>query len=82
MLRVDDVFTNILTRESLLPGFYDYWTENNSGYLLMDVRLAFRINDLMRLSLMVKNIGNVEYMGRPGDVQPQRSFLMRIGIAF
>lgn len=82
MLRVDDVFTNILTRESLLPGFYDYWTENNSGYLLMDVRLAYRFNDLMQLSLMVKNIGNVEYMGRPGDVQPQRSFLLRIGAAF
>lgn len=81
MLRVDDVFTNILTRENILPGFYDYWTENNSGYLLLDARLAFRLNDMIQLSLMVKNLGNVEYMGRPGDVQPQRSYLMRLTVS-
>ncbi len=77
MLRIDDVFLSPLTREAILPGFYTYWMENNHAYLLLDLRLAMQLTPLFQLSLMVKNIGNTEYMGRPGDIQPQRSYLIR-----
>lgn len=82
ILNIDDVFLNRLTRESILPGFYDYWKGHNTGYLLMDGNIGFRLNDILGLSLAVKNISNTEYMGRPGDIQPQRNFSLRLAGTF
>ena len=78
ILNIDDVFINVLTRETILPGFYDYWTGHNKGYVLLDGNLGFRISDHFHISLAVKNLTNTEYMGRPGDIQPQRNFSVRL----
>jgi outer membrane cobalamin receptor len=78
ILNIDDVFLNPLTRESILPGFYDYWLENNTGYLTIDGNIGMKLNSKLSLSFAVKNITNTEYMGRPGDIQPHRNFSIRI----
>lgn len=77
MLSIDDVFLGELTRETILPGFYDYWNKNNQAYMLMDVAMSYEISDRYAISFSVKNITNVEYMGRPGDIRPQRNFGLR-----
>ena len=82
ILNIDDVFLNELTRESILPGFYDYWLRNNTGYFLIDGNLGYKINNILTLSLAVKNITNTEYMGRPGDIQPQRNYSIRLSGKF
>ena len=82
ILAIDDVFTNPLTREELLPGFFDWWTENNSGYFLMDIHAKYRFNTKYDLSLSVKNLTNTEYMGRPGDIRPQRYYSLQFGARF
>jgi len=82
ILNIDDVFLNELTRESILPGFYEYWLQKNRGYLLVDGNLGYKINKLLGLSIAVKNITNTEYMGRPGDIQPQRNFSLRLSGKF
>ncbi len=82
ILNIDDVFVNEFTRESILPGFYGYWLENNTGYFLLDSNLGYNINNNFSLSLAVKNITNTEYMGRPGDIQPQRNFSLRLSGKF
>ena len=82
ILNIDDVFVNPSTREQILPGFYDYWTGHNKGYFLMDGNIGYRINNVLTLSLAVKNITNAEYMGRPGDIQPQRNFSIRLSGKF
>lgn len=78
ILSIDDVFLNELTRESILPGFYDYWLENNKGYFLIDGNFGYKISRALTLSLAVKNITNTEYMGRPGDIQPHRNYSLRL----
>jgi len=78
ILNIDDVFLNPATRESVLPGFYDYWTGHNKGYISMDGFAGFKMTDHLTISFMVKNLTNEEYMGRPGDIQPQRFFSLRI----
>jgi iron complex outermembrane receptor protein len=70
ILNIDDVFLYPLTRELFLPGFYDYWQDNNTGYFVMDGSLGFRINDKLSLSFAVKNI------------QPQRNFSLRFSGKF
>jgi outer membrane cobalamin receptor len=82
ILSIDNVFLNELTRESILPGFYNYWTGHNTGYILIDGNIGYRLSELLTLSLAVKNITNTEYMGRPGDIQPQRNFSLRLAGSF
>ncbi|MDM8002071.1 MAG: TonB-dependent receptor [Bacteroidota bacterium] len=81
-LNIDDVFLNELTRETILPGFYDYWQEHNRGYFLMDGSIGYGITGALKLSFAVKNITNAEYMGRPGDIQPHRNFSLRLSGKF
>jgi outer membrane cobalamin receptor len=78
ILRIDDVFLNELTREQILPGFYDYWQDHNTGYFMVDGNAGYRISNVLTLSVAVKNITNTEYMGRPGDIQPQRNYSIRL----
>ncbi len=81
-LNIDDVFVNEGTREDILPGFYDYWQENNTGYFLADANLGYHFNNTWKISFAVKNFTNTEYMGRPGDIRPHRNFSLRIGATF
>jgi len=82
MLNIDDVFTNASTRETILPGFYAYWLANNNGYTIIDGQLTFLASENASLSFSVKNILNCEYMGRPGDVRPQRSYSLQYKVEF
>ncbi len=82
ILNIDDVFLNPLTREAILPGFYNYWNNDNKGYFFMDGNLGFKFSDKYTLSFVVKNLTNAEYMGRPGDIQPPRSFSLRLSRRF
>ena len=82
ILNIDDVFLSPDFREKILPGFFDYWTGHNTGYFLMDGNIGYRLNEILSLSLAIKNITNTEYMGRPGDIQPQRNFSLRLSGKF
>ncbi len=82
ILEIDDVFLAPATRETILPGFFDYWNSHRTGYFLADLSAGCRITGKLRLSAVVKNATNSEYMGRPGDIQPQRSYSLRVGASF
>jgi iron complex outermembrane receptor protein len=82
ILNIDNVFLNPATREQILPGFYDYWLENNKGYLVLDGNLAYLINKKFELYFSVRNVTNAEYMGRPGDIRPQRNFSIQLNGKF
>ncbi|NLV19946.1 MAG: TonB-dependent receptor [Bacteroidetes bacterium] len=74
ILNIDDVFLTT----PILPGFYEYWKTHNTGYFLMDFSLGYSISAKLKLSLAVKNLTNTEYMGRPGDIQAQRNYTLRL----
>ncbi len=78
ILDIDDVFLNVMTRETILPGFYDYWQQNNKGYVSLDGSLGYRVTGHLNISFVVKNFTNTEYTGRPGDIQPHRNFSLRL----
>jgi iron complex outermembrane receptor protein len=82
ILRIDDFFLSETIGEAILPGFPDYWQENNTGYYLIDATIGYKLNSKLGLSFAVKNITNTEYMGRPGDIQPQRNFSVRLSGKF
>ncbi len=78
ILNIDDVFLNEMTREQILPGFYDYWQDHNTGYLLIDEIISYKISKVITASVAIKNALNTEYMGRPGDIQPHRNVSLRL----
>ncbi len=82
IMHIDDVFLNPTTREALLPGFYDYWTSHRNGYFLADANVGYNLGAHYKVSVMIKNLTNAEYMGRPGDIQPQRSYSLRLAGSF
>ncbi|MFN8256013.1 MAG: TonB-dependent receptor [Bacteroidales bacterium] len=82
ILNIDDVFLNPMTRESLLPGFYDYWQTHNTGSFVADGYISCLITQNLKFSIAVKNFTNTEYMGRPGDIQPQRFFSLQLSGVF
>jgi len=82
MERVDDVFINPLFGNLILPGYPDYYNENRKGYTTVDLRLSCDITKGTSLSVIGKNILNVEYLGRPGDIQPHRNIMMQFLMKF
>jgi outer membrane cobalamin receptor len=78
ILRIDDFFLNEVTGEAILPGFPGYWATHNTGYLTLDGNIGFKFNKVLTLSFVIKNLNNAEYLGRPGDIQPQRNFSLRL----
>jgi outer membrane receptor protein involved in Fe transport len=82
MERVDEVFTDPLFGNLILPGFPDYWKGHNSTYAVLDVRVLCNITKFLRAAVVVKNIMDKEYMGRPGDIQPPRNITLRLTAEF
>ena len=82
ILAIDEVFLHPATREQVLPGFYQYWMEHNTGYFLMNLGIGYAVSSRMNASLVLKNLTNAEYMGRPGDIQPHRQLSIRLSLGF
>lgn len=64
----------------ILPGIEDYRTRNNTGDFVMDFRLSFEMTPSSKIAFIVNNALNNEYMTRPGDIQPPRTFAMQYSL--
>ncbi len=61
----------------ILPGLKEYRDKNNTGKVTFDARIGVDLTKNSRLSLVVRNVLNEEYMIRPGDIQPPRTFALQ-----
>ena len=82
MEEIDEVFTHPLFGNIILPGFPVYWEENNKAYAVLDARLLCNITTFLSAGLIVKNVFNKEYIGRPGDIRPPRNITLRLTADF
>jgi iron complex outermembrane receptor protein len=82
MINVDRVFLDPLTGNLLLPGFPDYWEENENSYSLTDLRLGWNMSEALRITAICRNLFNVEYLGRPGDIGQPRSISLQLRLSF
>ena len=62
----------------ILPGLSQYREMYNKGAFVMDARMGYQFNDAIKLNLIANNFLNTEYVSRPGDVQPPRSFIVQL----
>lgn len=86
MVNIDRTFEEPLfgtiEASKILPGLKEYRKQHNKGYWVFDARIMFRAGEHSTVSLICNNLFNLEYMGRPGDIQPPRTWMLRYGLAF
>lgn len=62
---------------TILPGLENYRNIHNTGNLYFDFRFGYQITSGNKISLIVNNLMNTENMGRPGDMQPPRLWMIQ-----
>jgi outer membrane receptor protein involved in Fe transport len=78
MRNIDAVFEETLVGgEQILRGLKQYRQLNNKGLAIVDVRVGYKLNDQVRLSFIVNNVFNTEYVSRPGAIQPPRMYMLQ-----
>jgi iron complex outermembrane receptor protein len=78
MINVDQAFLDPFIGNLLLPGFPAYWEEHDTGYTVLDFRLGWKITQVIRVTALLRNAFNVEYLGRPGDIGPPRNITLQL----
>ncbi|TFH27634.1 MAG: TonB-dependent receptor [Bacteroidia bacterium] len=78
MINVDEVFLDPLIGNLLLPGFPQYWEDHATAYTMIDFRLGWNITEMIRVTAILRNAFNVEYLGRPGDIGQPRNITVQL----
>ena len=81
MERIDEAFEEpLLGNIYIFPGLKEYRQKNNTGHIIFDLRTSYSFNKFTKLSLIVKNLFNTEYMGRPGDIGTPLNITMQFSV--
>jgi iron complex outermembrane receptor protein len=82
MINVDPIFVDPFIGNIILPGYPDYREKHDRGYILCDGRISFQLTEKFKISLIMKNVLNKEYIGRPGDIGPPRNITLKLSAEF
>ena len=78
MENIDAVFES----DATIPGVKKYRERHDYGDWVFDARLGYRVTKSFSTSLIVRNVFNHEYMGRPADMQPPRNYALQFSMKF
>ncbi|HEX8514982.1 MAG TPA: TonB-dependent receptor [Bacteroidia bacterium] len=79
MKNIDRFFVEPL---SGIEGVKEYREKNKNGDLVFDARLSYQMNKMAKVGFIVNNVFNYEYVGRPADMQPPRTYAIQVTIKF
>lgn len=82
MRNIDKAFQELEVLTQFAPAFSDifiteYWKTHNKGNFIQDARVGFIINEQIRVSIIVNNIANKEYMLRPMKIESPRTIAIQ-----
>ena len=66
--------------EGVIPGINAAREKFKNGDLIFDARIAYNLNTLIRIGLVVNNVFNTEYMTRPATMMPPRTFALQCNL--
>ncbi len=84
MRNIDKIFTSYIINEGIpgvfdgIPGINDAREKFKNGDFIIDIRAGYQINNNIRLGLIINNLLNREYMSRPANMMPPRTFAMQL----
>ncbi|MEO0042368.1 MAG: hypothetical protein RL329_1816 [Bacteroidota bacterium] len=68
--------------ELFIQGLKTYRQQNNKGFTVLDLRLAYRPTEKSKISLLCNNLLNEEYMYRPALLEAPRNIGVRLDYKF
>lgn len=74
MLKIDTVFY------LFIPGIKEYREKNNQGYSIVDLRFAYQYRERSKISFVVKNLFNKEYIYMAGNMGSPRAFTLQYNL--
>lgn len=77
MKNIDATFEDGVLGQQILVGLKQYREKNNGMTYVFDARVGYEWKEHYKVSFIVNNVANVEYVTRPGDVQAPRTFLIQ-----
>ena len=66
--------------EGMIPGFNAAREKFKGGDFIIDIRAGYQINKNIRLGLIINYLLNREYMSRPANMMPQRTYAMQLSM--
>jgi iron complex outermembrane receptor protein len=79
---IDYIFTLIGGDDEYaqIPGINTAREKFKNGDVIIDARFGYQLNDMFRFGFVVNNLLNREYMSRPANMMPPRTFAMQLAI--
>ncbi len=77
MEAIDAIFESDL----VVKGLKSWRQQHMQGHFIASARASWQVNDTWKLSFLVDNLFNEEYMFRPALLEPVRTFTLRIDYA-
>ncbi|MEC9209804.1 MAG: TonB-dependent receptor [Bacteroidota bacterium] len=84
MKNIDKVFTEELiggdSEDALIPGINQAREKYKNGDFIVDARIGYQFNDMIKFGFIVNNLLNREYMTRPATMMPPRTFAFQLAL--
>jgi len=80
MQNIDAIFADTIFFPSIVPGIPEAREKFKGGDIIIDARLGYQFNNMIRFGFVVNNLLNREYMSRPANMMPPRTFAMQLAI--
>ena len=80
---IDYLFTTDLINNGLpgffdgIPGINDAREKFKNGDFIIDTRTSYQLNDIVKISFIINNLLNREYMSRPANMMPPRTIAIQ-----
>ena len=78
MRNIDKIFTDEWINQELIPGINKAREKYRNGDFIIDLRVGYNIDKNSKVSLIINNLLNEEYMSRPADMRPPRTIACQL----
>ena len=80
MKNIDKIFTDEWVNQEFIHGINDAREKFKNGDLIFDIRLGYNLDQNSKLSLIINNLFNREYMSRPADMKSPRTMALQLSV--
>ena len=85
---IDYIFTTDLINngdpnfgvDALIPGINESREKFKDGDLVFDIRVGYQLDEISKIGFVVNNLFNREYMSRPANMMPPRTFAFQLNL--
>ena len=77
MKNIDKIFASEFFAEEIVGGIPEAREKFKNGDFIVDFRTSYQLNNITKISLVINNLLNREYMSRPANMMPPRTIALQ-----